>query len=95
MKNTNRLGIASVTLSIIGVLGYLATIFLWTRPGSNYTPSAALLPMTSFFCSVGAVVTGALGMRPVRTSNLIGLILGAGLVVISFAGIILVIFVGL
>lgn len=95
MKKMNRLGIASITLSTLGALGYVATFVLWTMPGTHYTPIFALPPMAAIFCSIGGVVAGALGLRPVRALNLIGLIVGVLLLMIPLVGVILVMLFGL
>jgi len=89
MKKINWLGLTSIMLSAVGVLGYVITFFLFTRSGGHYTPKLMLLPIGAVFCAIGAVVTGAVGLRPVRALNLIGLILGVLLLVIAFIGVIL------
>ncbi|MFH1382025.1 MAG: hypothetical protein ABIH70_03940 [Chloroflexota bacterium] len=95
MKKMNRLGLTSVTLSVIGVLGYLATLFNLTRSGGHYNPSLMSPAMVAIFCAIGAVATGALGLRPLRVLNLIGLIIGVLLLMIPFSFVIIVMIFGL
>jgi len=89
MQKTNWLGLVSITLSSVGALAYVAAFFLITMSGGHYTPKLMLLPTVAVFCAIGAVATGALGLRPVRALNLVGLIIGVLLLLIAFTGVIL------
>ncbi len=94
-KNAAVLGIISLSLALLGLGGYVATAIGWSMPGKHGTPSTLILPIASILCGLGAIIAGALRLKPARALNIIGLFVGGCVVVVLGVGLAKIFVLGL